>query len=103
MSYEEMSVVPLNFSNPRYMKTVHNFALSASKSDRSIMKKVSLAACLSETNEYATEMPVGEPITNKVKMRVYLSVSRPIKMLGSETWTAPSAVMARLEKEKEDA
>ncbi|KAK6765803.1 hypothetical protein RB195_025615 [Necator americanus] len=35
------------------------------------------------------------PITNEVKLRVYLSAIRPIMMYGSETWTAPSTVMER--------
>ncbi|KAK6763982.1 hypothetical protein RB195_024351 [Necator americanus] len=37
------------------------------------------------------------PITNKVKLRVYLSAIRPIMMYGSETWAAPSTVMERLD------
>ncbi|KAK6762320.1 hypothetical protein RB195_023146 [Necator americanus] len=37
------------------------------------------------------------PITNEVKLRVYLSAIRPIMMYGSEIWTAPSTVMERLE------
>ncbi|KAK6735509.1 hypothetical protein RB195_018618 [Necator americanus] len=37
------------------------------------------------------------PITNEVKLRVYLSAIRPIMMYGSETWAAPSTVMERLD------
>ncbi|KAK6756944.1 hypothetical protein RB195_015021 [Necator americanus] len=37
------------------------------------------------------------PITNEVKLRVYLSAIRPIMMYGSETWAAPSTVMDRLD------
>ncbi|KAK6753817.1 hypothetical protein RB195_013041 [Necator americanus] len=37
------------------------------------------------------------PITNEVKLRVYLSAIRPIMMFGSETWAAPSTVMERLD------
>ncbi|KAK6762262.1 hypothetical protein RB195_023105 [Necator americanus] len=37
------------------------------------------------------------PITDEVKLRVYLSAIRPIMMYGSEIWTAPSTVMERLE------
>ncbi|KAK6738482.1 hypothetical protein RB195_020530 [Necator americanus] len=37
------------------------------------------------------------PITNEVKLRIYLSVIRPIMMYGSETWAAPSTVMERLD------
>ncbi|KAK6743364.1 hypothetical protein RB195_010554 [Necator americanus] len=37
------------------------------------------------------------PITNEVKLRVYLSAIRPIMMHGSETWAAPSTVMERLD------
>ncbi|KAK6760734.1 hypothetical protein RB195_021980 [Necator americanus] len=36
------------------------------------------------------------PITNEVKLRVYLSAVRPIMMYGSDTWAAPSTVMERL-------
>ncbi|KAK6762019.1 hypothetical protein RB195_022928 [Necator americanus] len=36
------------------------------------------------------------PITNEVKLRVYLSTIHPIMMYGSETWAAPSMVMERL-------
>ncbi|KAK6764066.1 hypothetical protein RB195_024408 [Necator americanus] len=35
--------------------------------------------------------------TDAVKLRVYLSAIRPIMMYGSETWTAPSTVMERLD------
>ncbi|KAK6762585.1 hypothetical protein RB195_023346 [Necator americanus] len=37
------------------------------------------------------------PITNEVKLRVYLSAIRPIMMYGSETWAAPPALMERLD------
>ncbi|KAK6760365.1 hypothetical protein RB195_021728 [Necator americanus] len=37
------------------------------------------------------------PITNEVKLRVYLSAIRPIMMYGSETWATPSTVMERLD------
>ncbi|KAK6727850.1 hypothetical protein RB195_005492 [Necator americanus] len=37
------------------------------------------------------------PITNEVKLRVYLSAIRSIMMYGSETWAAPSTVMERLD------
>ncbi|KAK6757561.1 hypothetical protein RB195_015398 [Necator americanus] len=37
------------------------------------------------------------PITNEVKLRVYLSAIRPIIMYGSETWAAPSTVMEKLD------
>ncbi|KAK6729458.1 hypothetical protein RB195_006481 [Necator americanus] len=37
------------------------------------------------------------PITNEVKLRVYLSAIRPIMMYGSETWAAPSTVMEKLD------
>ncbi|KAK6764192.1 hypothetical protein RB195_024492 [Necator americanus] len=37
------------------------------------------------------------PITNEVKLRVYLSTIRPIMMYGSETWAATSTVMERLD------
>ncbi|KAK6739533.1 hypothetical protein RB195_008184 [Necator americanus] len=37
------------------------------------------------------------PITNEVKLRVYLSAIRPIMMYGSEIWAAPSTVMERLD------
>ncbi|KAK6759315.1 hypothetical protein RB195_021109 [Necator americanus] len=37
------------------------------------------------------------PITNEVKLRVYLSAIHPIMMYGSETWAAPSTVMERLD------
>ncbi|KAK6752324.1 hypothetical protein RB195_003628 [Necator americanus] len=42
-------------------------------------------------------MPVADPITNEVKLRVYLSAIRSIMMYGSETWAAPSTVMERLD------
>ncbi|KAK6762628.1 hypothetical protein RB195_023376 [Necator americanus] len=37
------------------------------------------------------------PITNEVKVRVYLSAIRFIMMYGSETWAAPSKVMERID------
>ncbi|KAK6727151.1 hypothetical protein RB195_005074 [Necator americanus] len=37
------------------------------------------------------------PITNEVKLRVYLSAIRPVMLYGSETWAAPSTVMERLD------
>ncbi|KAK6762514.1 hypothetical protein RB195_023295 [Necator americanus] len=37
------------------------------------------------------------PITNEVKLRVYLSAIRPIMMYGSETWAAPLTVKERLD------
>ncbi|KAK6742050.1 hypothetical protein RB195_009738 [Necator americanus] len=37
------------------------------------------------------------PITNEVKLRVYLSAIRPTMMYGSEAWAAPSTVMERLD------
>ncbi|KAK6762080.1 hypothetical protein RB195_022977 [Necator americanus] len=37
------------------------------------------------------------PITNEVKLRVYLSAIHPIMMYGSETWAAPSTVMERFD------
>ncbi|KAK6749093.1 hypothetical protein RB195_001600 [Necator americanus] len=37
------------------------------------------------------------PITNEVKLRVYLSAVRLIMMYGSETWAAPSTVMERFD------
>ncbi|KAK6765542.1 hypothetical protein RB195_025448 [Necator americanus] len=37
------------------------------------------------------------PITNEVKLRVYLSAIRSIMMYGSETWVAPSRVMEKLD------
>ncbi|KAK6747900.1 hypothetical protein RB195_000856 [Necator americanus] len=37
------------------------------------------------------------PITNEVKLRVYLSAIRPFMMYGSETWAALSTVMERLD------
>ncbi|KAK6756465.1 hypothetical protein RB195_014714 [Necator americanus] len=37
------------------------------------------------------------PITNEVKLRVYLSAIRPIMMYGSETWAAPSTVKERFD------
>ncbi|KAK6760657.1 hypothetical protein RB195_021932 [Necator americanus] len=37
------------------------------------------------------------PITNELKLLVYLSAIRPIIMYGSETWAAPSTVMERLD------
>ncbi|KAK6761264.1 hypothetical protein RB195_022359 [Necator americanus] len=36
------------------------------------------------------------PITNEVKLRVYLPAIRPIMMYGSETWATPSRVMEKL-------
>ncbi|KAK6765531.1 hypothetical protein RB195_025439 [Necator americanus] len=37
------------------------------------------------------------PVTNEVKLRVYLSAIRPIMMYGSGTWAAPSRVMEKLD------
>ena len=37
------------------------------------------------------------PITNEVKLRVYLSAILPIVMYGSETWAAPSTVTEKLD------
>ncbi|KAK6749581.1 hypothetical protein RB195_001910 [Necator americanus] len=37
------------------------------------------------------------PITNEVKLLVYLSTIRSIMMYGSETWAAPPTVMERLD------
>ncbi|KAK6760685.1 hypothetical protein RB195_021951 [Necator americanus] len=37
------------------------------------------------------------PITNEVKLLVYLSAIRPIMMYGSETWPAPLTVMERFD------
>ncbi|KAK6743110.1 hypothetical protein RB195_010404 [Necator americanus] len=37
------------------------------------------------------------PITNEVKLRVYLSAIRPIMMYGSKTWAAASTIMERLD------
>ncbi|KAK6749724.1 hypothetical protein RB195_001996 [Necator americanus] len=37
------------------------------------------------------------PITNEVKLLVYLSTIRSIMMYGSETWATPSTVMERLD------
>ncbi|KAK6745627.1 hypothetical protein RB195_012005 [Necator americanus] len=42
-------------------------------------------------------MPVVGPITNEVKLRVYLSTTCPIIPYGSETWTTPSTVMEMLD------
>ncbi|KAK6747941.1 hypothetical protein RB195_000883 [Necator americanus] len=39
----------------------------------------------------------SSPITNEVKLRVYLYAIRPIMMYGSETFAAPSTVMVRLD------
>ncbi|KAK6737226.1 hypothetical protein RB195_019737 [Necator americanus] len=36
------------------------------------------------------------PITNEVKLRIYLHAIRPMMMYGSETWAAPSTMMKRL-------
>ncbi|KAK6734674.1 hypothetical protein RB195_018079 [Necator americanus] len=44
-----------------------------------------------------TECLWSTPITNEVKLRVYLSAIRPIMMYGSESWAAPSRVMKRLD------
>ncbi|KAK6757310.1 hypothetical protein RB195_015250 [Necator americanus] len=44
-----------------------------------------------------TECLWSTPITNEVKLRVYLSAIRPIMMYGSETWAAPSTVMEKLD------
>ncbi|KAK6755500.1 hypothetical protein RB195_014083 [Necator americanus] len=44
-----------------------------------------------------TKCLLSTPITNEVKLRVYLSAIRPIMMYGSETWTAPTTVMERLD------
>ncbi|KAK6726307.1 hypothetical protein RB195_004553 [Necator americanus] len=44
-----------------------------------------------------TKCLCSTPITNEVKLRVYLSAIRPIMMYGSETWAAPSTVMERLD------
>ncbi|KAK6740199.1 hypothetical protein RB195_008582 [Necator americanus] len=46
---------------------------------------------------YLTKCLWSTPITNEVKLRVYLSAIRPIMMYGSETWAAPSMVMERLD------
>ncbi|KAK6742215.1 hypothetical protein RB195_009838 [Necator americanus] len=37
------------------------------------------------------------PIANDVKLRIYLSASRPIMMYDSETCAAPSTVMEKLD------
>ncbi|KAK6756868.1 hypothetical protein RB195_014972 [Necator americanus] len=37
------------------------------------------------------------PLTNEVKLRVYLSTIRSISIYGSKTWAAPSTVMERLD------
>ncbi|KAK6762979.1 hypothetical protein RB195_023618 [Necator americanus] len=40
------------------------------------------------------------PITNEVKLRVYLSAIRPIMMYESETWATPSTVMEKIDRTK---
>ncbi|KAK6732066.1 hypothetical protein RB195_016438 [Necator americanus] len=37
------------------------------------------------------------PVTDEVKLRIYLCAIRPIMMYGSETWAAPSTVRERLD------
>ncbi|KAK6742026.1 hypothetical protein RB195_009723 [Necator americanus] len=48
------------------------------------------------TFNFLTKCLWSTPITNEVKLRVYLSAIRPIMMYGSETWAAPSTLTKRL-------
>ncbi|KAK6750304.1 hypothetical protein RB195_002340 [Necator americanus] len=55
--------------------------------------------CVKATSTFnsLTRCLLSTPITNGVKLRIYLSAIRPIMMHGSETWAAPSTVMERLD------
>ncbi|KAK6727901.1 hypothetical protein RB195_005518 [Necator americanus] len=54
--------------------------------------------CAKATSAFnSTKCLWSTPITNEVKLRVYLSAIRPIMMYGSETSAAPSTVMERLD------
>ncbi|KAK6764673.1 hypothetical protein RB195_024846 [Necator americanus] len=46
---------------------------------------------------YLTKCLWLTPITNEVKLLVYLSAIRPIMMYGSESWAAPFTVLDRLD------
>ncbi|KAK6750585.1 hypothetical protein RB195_002515 [Necator americanus] len=56
--------------------------------------------CAKATSAFnsSTKCLWSTPITNEVKLRVYLFAICPIMMYGSETWAAPSTVMERLDR-----
>ncbi|KAK6728695.1 hypothetical protein RB195_006003 [Necator americanus] len=63
--------------------------------DRDVQQRCAKATSASNS---LTKCLWSTPITNEVKLRVYLSALRPIMMHGSETWTALSTVMKRLDR-----
>ncbi|KAK6758433.1 hypothetical protein RB195_015949 [Necator americanus] len=67
-------------NNASYKKDIQQ------RCDKVISAFISLTKCLWST-----------PITNEVKLRVYLSAIRPIMMYGSESWAAVTTVMERLD------
>ncbi|KAK6736616.1 hypothetical protein RB195_019360 [Necator americanus] len=62
--------------------------------ERDVQQRCDKAASASNSS---TKCLWSTPITNEVKLRVYLSAIRPIMMYGSETWAAPSTVMEKLD------